>query len=228
MRSNVTAADQRSFVGRGGRLEALGFQPRQNESIHGSPRPGAVAHVGRQGTRQRLERPELAIFWANRAAANQGPHRFGGPMGSLPNPLDKPRHFVRPQRFVGGHFQVAGSPSGLNEQAVIGIAGDDGRTAVAPLIGRAPRVEAQARFLLLGSVALDAAARSARAEHGSRTATVSSRSAAIAEDHSATSRTALISAARVAVKDLIVLSERNSVTDRNGAMPHIVATWNRH
>ena len=182
-------------------------------------------HVGRRGARQRLERPELAIFGANRAATNRVSAPIPRANGPLTNPLDKPGHFVGPQRFIGGHFQVAGSPGRLDEQAVIGIAGDDGRTAVAPLVGRLLESSRKPDSCLAGPWHLmQRAYRTGR--RGSRTAT--SRHGPLTSPTTIRrEQTATINAARIAVKDLIVLSERNSVTDRNGAMAHIVTARNQ-
>ena len=113
--------------------------------------------IRRHDVSQRLERPELSIFRTNRTATNRTVYRFRRPFRTLTNPLDEPGHFVGPQWLVGGHFQLARSPGRLNEQAVIGIAGDNRRPTVAPLAGQSPRVEPQPGFLLGGAVALDAA-----------------------------------------------------------------------
>src|SRR5208282_6931754 len=80
-----------------------------------------------------------------------------GPVDALLDPRREIGHHLGAQGLVWLHFEVVmGVLDRLNEQTFGRIAGDDSRTALAPLEQCLPRIDAQTVTCLLAAVTLEA------------------------------------------------------------------------
>ena len=109
---------------------------------------------GRGWTPDRLKRPVIEL-------GRSGDLLAGGEFRALVDPGSQSGdfRFGKLSRRPSGIFSVLVGPGNrVNQSARIRLAGDDHRAAVAALENQLPRVEPQARAMLVGPVALDAMA----------------------------------------------------------------------
>ena len=164
----VVDATQEGFGTRGRiGLEALLFELGEDERVDGILDPGLVLHFGHRVLLDGLVRPMFAGL-AGEAGQLGGPatrHRR-----THLDPLFKEGDFFVGQfaaGLLGRHRELGiGVLDGLDEQGLLEVAGDDGGTFVAALVGAVAGVEDEAalRGILLGGVALIATVDEDRAD----------------------------------------------------------------
>ena len=146
-------AQPRAAVSLRRRLQAFGFEPRQDEAVDIVPRPRGVMHSGNRRPLHRLERPVVGLVDGRRRIDAIGPDSAGV------HPFDEPSHIGRGQRrhvgLRGGHAHVGVvTPRELHERALVGLAGNDRRPpAVASFESRGLEVETQPAFCLVTCMA---------------------------------------------------------------------------
>ena len=150
------APDQGQAVGLGREAEPFFPEPGGNEGIHRVAQTGWLGRVrqGRHGRFRRLEGPEAAVFVAHQRIGPVFlilivPVNFRGTQGDPLDELLQPPGTHGPQAglhlpFAGRHFP---GPDPLNDQALVGLAGHDGRTRVSTLQHGSLAAQVQPRLL---------------------------------------------------------------------------------
>ena len=160
------AADQGPTVGFGRGLETLRLQLRQDEAVDRVARPRLVLDLGRRGIFDRLEAPvsgALAEVERSdlRGRAGLGRHRPGG---SALDPLGQDGDLLGRELGLRRHPEVFGVADGLDQEALLGLAGEQGRAGVATFQGVGQAIEPQAPLGLALAVAREAAVGQQRAD----------------------------------------------------------------
>ncbi len=138
--------------GCGGRCQLMPVQFREDECVDALPRPFRVPDRRRIDGLRRLKRPEFASLCQVDAA------RLDGNVGNgiredsaVPDPRFQDRYLFRSQFLGRRHLQVLGLVAhGLDEEALVELARNDGRAAVAALEDSGPAIEQQAALVFLG------------------------------------------------------------------------------
>ena len=160
------AADQGRLVGLRGGRQAVVEKRLENESVDRVSRPvGPVVgpridRLGNGRSANGLERPEGAVSGGELRSPVDWPRRLrgmgraiaAGPGCTQGDPAGEDGDFLRAELAGGGHLEPL-VVDRLDEQALVGLAGHDRRSRLAPLENRLQRVEPQAPFLLLVAVA---------------------------------------------------------------------------
>ncbi len=157
------AADELAAVRRLQRLEPQLVERREHEAVDvrvgvrvgvGVGLAGALLPLGlgRRRAREGLERPEAA-FGRRDDPPGDGQRRADlGPLRSGPDPVDEPLDFgIAQLGRIPRHLQVVALvPERRDEEALLGVAGDDRRPPRAPLENPLPRIEPEAARRPLG------------------------------------------------------------------------------
>ena len=158
------AADQRAAIGGRGGRQRFGFQFREDKAVDRGLHPRGILHFGRRGLLDESERPvdtggrrwdsglrRSLAFRPRRAHADPVGQR--GDLGGL-------------QLARGRHLEGGIVPYGLDEQALVGIARDDGRPGPAARDQGGAGVQAKCTLLRLRSVAAKAFLKKHRPDAG--------------------------------------------------------------
>ena len=154
------AANQRSRVGERRGRKAMLFPLCREEAIDRVSSIGYQFGLRHDGIANRLERPVRFTQCGSIADL----HAVSGEGGTDLHPLGQCRHRLRGQRLARRHRVFAFSANGLYQQALGRIAGNDHRPRVGAFFQPGCGIEAQPRFLLLRTVALDAVVDEDRAD----------------------------------------------------------------
>src|SRR5262249_27721164 len=160
------AAEERSFVRAGRRLQAFLLQGRQNEVVDWRSGPVLVLYRRQGDIPQRLERPVLAPFLEVKITFfNVAGNLVIGPEGAPFDPCDHVGDLVGAQLAARRHLQIAILVAyRLEKEALLRRARDDGGSALAALQEPGTAVQPQFRLRLLHAVAFVAVFREERAD----------------------------------------------------------------
>jgi hypothetical protein len=130
------AASQRRLVGPLGRSERRPFQPREDEAVDWAGRPGATLNVWQRRINHRLKTPPLPpLVVLRRFRRGTGRFRRGRFVARIGrphlDPADEVGNHLRRQLLLRRHFQRF-VLDGCDQQAVLDLAGNDCRPALAP------------------------------------------------------------------------------------------------
>ncbi len=145
------APQQRLAIGLGRRRQLLVIQPRENEPIDRRAHPG----LARDGRQRRTHRLDVGPVLGN-VGGSGAPGRRGGHHGARGDPAAQRRQLGVAQRIgVERHAVLAvEAEDAPHQQALLGVAGDHHRPALAALGDVAGAVQPQPAARLLGAVAL--------------------------------------------------------------------------
>ena len=154
------APQEGGFVGGGRRGEAVGFQICEEEGVDGRAGPGAVLDGRRGCGADRLEGPKFLRGGEVDCGGGGGlrGRRLARVGRALADPLGEVGALGIGETAGGGHFQLGvGVGDGFDEQARVGIAGDDGCSSGAAALPSGFGIETEAgagQFLVVAGVAL--------------------------------------------------------------------------
>ena len=147
------AADERARVGGGIGRKALLVEAGEDEAVEGLLAPGVGLGGGWLWVGEELEGPVFSHRGGVHAGSDGG-GAFAGVGGAELHPLFERGDFLGAERALGGHLQILVlPPDGLDEPALVGVAGNDDSAVIAALLPAGLGVEAEAAFLLLLAVA---------------------------------------------------------------------------
>ena len=146
------AAEEPAPVGHADRRKALFLELGEDEAVDVGLRPTGRSWRRHDRTRERPKRPEGSLFVGDDAARDRKRRLDIGPLGAAADPRGEAPDFgVGEPIAVPRHLQVfALVTHGGDQQALLGVAGDDRRTAAAALQHTVERVEPQAAVLGVG------------------------------------------------------------------------------
>ena len=154
------AADQGAAVGGPGRFQPIAFQIGEDEAVHAMIGPARAARLRQRRLPDRLKAPPLFPVVADRLPGGQRAQllgrgrrvpRVGRAQADPAGEVGDDR--VRELRVSLGHPGTSlPVPDRLDEEALLGLAGDEGRAGIAPRAQARPVVERQSPLGLVPTV----------------------------------------------------------------------------